>query len=258
MASASSSIQNEFSSALHRGTASDVQACIDRGAKLDEQLDFCGLTMFPLHFTVLTGSLQKVEVLIAANAPLESRILGGETPLHSAVQFRDDLPMSSQLLRREIVQILIRAGANLQADENYSVTPLGTASRDVDMAIMLLREGARFHVERTVWLATPALGASQIRAETHRAIYDRMIPVIDTLHDRVTQEVRAFIFAWEANPAMSFPLPIVQHIVALHLAILEEVPKLGSFEEQPSPSSWTIPGGDRDTLVRELRVPWSS
>ena len=96
MAAAASSLQGEFRSALLRGSASDVQACIDRGAAVDEFDDPLEMGMTPLHLAVETGQLKTVQVLLAANAPLESKMQGGDTPLHCAVQFRDDLPSSSQ------------------------------------------------------------------------------------------------------------------------------------------------------------------
>ena len=70
-----------------------------------------------------------------------------------------------------------------------------------------------------------------------------MITVIDTLHDRVTQEVAAFVFAWKNRQSLSLlPFEMINLIARESLAILSEVPKLPPFEQQPAPTSSTIPG----------------
>ncbi|UCC80575.1 MAG: ankyrin repeat domain-containing protein [Candidatus Zixiibacteriota bacterium] len=92
-----------------------------------------GLT--PLHYTALRGQVELIDRLIALGADIDARTIDGETPLHYTV-WRNQL---------EAAERLLKAGARHDLKENYGRTPLHHAARETgnrEMAELLIRYGA--------------------------------------------------------------------------------------------------------------------
>jgi ankyrin repeat protein len=118
------------STALHFTAQKGRDGCVevatlllDHGAKIDA-LDHDGKT--PLHLAVRRRRLDLVKFLLArgARARTQDKTLGC-TPLHSAVERanEDALPSIS------VLELLLRAGADVNVRNEFGETPLGVALR---------------------------------------------------------------------------------------------------------------------------------
>lgn len=88
---------------------------IERGADLEAKDSGAGAS--PLHFAVMKGNRQIVDLLVNRGADVNSRTRNGTTPLHTAVLYS----------RLEIAEFLIGKGANVNAESVSGATPLALA-----------------------------------------------------------------------------------------------------------------------------------
>jgi ankyrin repeat protein len=164
--------KDEFEwAALHtaakNGRAGAAELLIERGAAVDAK-DSDGLT--PLHYAVKSRSAETVKILLKRGADVNMKTKGGNTPLHRAVEFeiKDIVPILDYVMdnsnydvdspeflifeillandRAGIVEILVQAGADVNAVNNGGKTPLDLIpkeKRDSAIGKYLIARGAK-------------------------------------------------------------------------------------------------------------------
>ena len=81
----------------------------------------------PLHEAACHGSTTLVEILLANNAPVNMRDYKyGGTPLHDACE-SCDCPHHKYTCALDVIDMLVRHGAELESSNKYGRTPLGAA-----------------------------------------------------------------------------------------------------------------------------------
>ena len=109
-----------------------------------------GLT--PLHLACMGGHMETAQALIARGAKVDARCDTGDTPLMNALlgenPYSNSVPwldekMSNPERVKQLVDLLIRAGADINAGNDASETPLWNAIRyhDADMMAHLITQG---------------------------------------------------------------------------------------------------------------------
>lgn len=117
----------------------ELGADIHRGERLANDLTY-------LHHAAMAGSADAVRVLLAAGSDPEARDRAGRTAFHCAAQSDRDEGAATfadtNICR--IVTLLIEAGANLGAADDYGTTPLHRAAENAhaEMVRLLLKHGS--------------------------------------------------------------------------------------------------------------------
>ena len=88
----------------------------------------------PLHWAVLSNSLEMVSLLIKYHAEIEEKDAQGNTSLHIAAQYGLE----------KIVDLLIKSGASLEAQNTFGSTPLHNAvdMNKKEVVLLLLQMGS--------------------------------------------------------------------------------------------------------------------
>lgn len=121
-----------------KGHVEVVKAIVGKGASVDSRTKD-GFT--PLHLGVKFGKYDLVETLLGLGAELQLKALkGGQTALHLATQLIDG---------EEIVELLIRSGADVDAVDDNQETSLHSASRarNVKAVQLLLDDGVKLDLQ---------------------------------------------------------------------------------------------------------------
>ena len=118
--------------AASNGNMQALSLLLKAGAMTDVQ-DFN--EMYPLDLAILGNHLEAVVLLTKAGAKLNSKSFGGSTALHRALE---------KEINPQIAVHLIRAGANVNAEDDEKDTPLHYAVNmgNVDLVKALLKAGA--------------------------------------------------------------------------------------------------------------------
>ena len=89
----------------------------------------------PLHYAVMKGRMQIVDLLLSRGADVNSRTRNGTTPLHTAALYA----------RKEVAERLLEKQADINAVSNSGATPLAlaAAARNHPIAEMLRGRGAK-------------------------------------------------------------------------------------------------------------------
>lgn len=121
-----------------RGHVEVVKAIVAKGENVDSRTKD-GFT--PLHLAVKFGKHELVEALLGLGSNLHLKaIKGGETALHLATLVSDG---------QDCVDLLIRSGADVDAVDSRSETPLHFASRanNIKAVELLLNDGAKIDLQ---------------------------------------------------------------------------------------------------------------
>lgn len=123
------------------GTTKLGRLLLDNGANIEGQNH---LQQTPLHLAAAHGNQEIASLLIERGANVNKRDIKSKTPLHYAV-YGDiwRMELNDHLLTAEI---LIHAGADLQAQTNAGETPLELAKHHVgypELAALLIQYGAK-------------------------------------------------------------------------------------------------------------------
>lgn len=121
-----------------RGHVEVVKAIVAKGENVDSRTKD-GFT--PLHLAVKFGKHELVEALLGLGANLQLKaVKGGETALHLATQVSDG---------QDCVDLLIRSGADVDAIDSRSETPLHFATRanNIKAVELLLNDGAKIELQ---------------------------------------------------------------------------------------------------------------
>ena len=103
--------------AAEKGDLAGVQAELDKGVDVDED-DDSWPEMTPLHYAVVEGHTEVVELLIANGANVNAKDEEGWTPLHLTAYWGG----------KEITELLIAKGADVNAKNTWIGTPLDIAT----------------------------------------------------------------------------------------------------------------------------------
>lgn len=146
-----------------------VQLLLDAGVAVDSA-DDVGMT--PLHAAASCGRHEAVRLLLAAKAAVECRDSEGRTALMCAVQGRElrhsrwastPAKYSSTPGHKAVVQELLAAGADVDAADNSSNTPLHAAVRCGHVSVIRPLLAAGPNVAATNSLGVPPLHAAASR-----------------------------------------------------------------------------------------------
>lgn len=152
--------------AAHRGEPGSVRALLAAGAGVNETNKW---RQTPLMGAAGSGSIEKVTALLDAGADVRAADHRGETALHIAAS--TDAP-------RELLELLIRRGAVVDAADLDGVTPLMKAAEraDAEHVRCLLSAGASPLISDRINQWTARDWASKRDDERGRAVMDLLSP----------------------------------------------------------------------------------
>lgn len=106
---------------------------LEQGADVEAKDPRSGAS--PLHYAVMKGRMQIVDLLLSRGADVNSRTRNGTTPLHTAALYA----------RKEVAERLLEQHADINAVSAGGSTPLAlaTAAKNKPIAEMLREHGAR-------------------------------------------------------------------------------------------------------------------
>ena len=124
-------------SSLHelvaKGDFAGARKAIDQGADLEAKDPGTGASV--LHYAVMRGNPEILQLLLSKGVDVNSRTKNGTTPLHTAVLYN----------RYEVAETLLNKGAEVDAKSSSGATPLAiaTTARNRDIAELLRARGAK-------------------------------------------------------------------------------------------------------------------
>ena len=116
-----------------KGDFDGARKAIEQGADLEAKDPGTGASV--LHYAVMRGNPEILQLLINKGVDVNSRTKNGTTPLHTAVLYN----------RYEVAEMLLNKGADVDAKSSSGATPLAiaTTARNRDIAEMLRARGAK-------------------------------------------------------------------------------------------------------------------
>lgn len=124
-------------SSLHglvaKGDFDGARKAIEQGADLEAKDPGTGASV--LHYAVMRGNPEILQLLLAKGVDVNSRTKNGTTPLHTAVLYN----------RYEVAEMLLNKGAEVDAKSSSGATPLAiaTTARNRDISELLRARGAK-------------------------------------------------------------------------------------------------------------------
>ena len=124
-------------SSLHelvaKGDFTGARKAIEQGADLEAKDPGTGASV--LHYAVMRGNPEILQLLLSKGVDVNSRTKNGTTPLHTAVLYN----------RYEVAETLLNKGAEVDAKSSSGATPLAiaTTARNRDIAELLRARGAK-------------------------------------------------------------------------------------------------------------------
>jgi ankyrin repeat protein len=116
-----------------KGDFDGARKAIEQGADLEAKDPGTGASV--LHYAVMRGNPEILQLLLSKGVDVNSRTRNGTTPLHTAVLYN----------RYEIAETLLNKGAEVDAKSSSGATPLAiaTTARNRDIADLLRARGAK-------------------------------------------------------------------------------------------------------------------
>ena len=116
-----------------KGDFDATRKLIEQGADIEAKDPGTGASV--LHYAVMRGSPEILQLLLTKNVDVNSRTRNGTTPLHTAVLYN----------RYEVAELLLNKGADVDAKSSSGATPLAiaTTARNRSMADLLRARGAK-------------------------------------------------------------------------------------------------------------------
>ena len=130
----------------------DVQACLDAGADINSQSEN-EFGLAPLHLAVVAKNTQAITALLKADANTEIQdYVSGQTPLHYAAKYGT----------ARIINLLIDAGAIIDAEDHSGATPLHVAASSNPETLDALLDATADVKARDKNGATPLHNAAEV------------------------------------------------------------------------------------------------
>lgn len=119
--------------AVVNGDLAGTLKMLDQGTDIESKDPGSGAS--PLHYAVMKGRMEIVNLLLSRGADVNSRTRNGTTPLHTAALYA----------RKEVAERLIEQRADINAVSSSGATPLtlSTAAKNWPIAEMLKARGAK-------------------------------------------------------------------------------------------------------------------
>ena len=116
-----------------KGDFDGARKAIEQGADIEAKDSGTGASV--LHYAVMRGNPEILQLLLSKGADVNSRTKNGTTPLHTAVLYN----------RYEVAEMLLNKGADVDAKSSSGATPLAiaTTARNRDIAELLRARGAK-------------------------------------------------------------------------------------------------------------------
>ncbi len=116
-----------------KGDFDGARKAIEQGADLEAKVPGTGASV--LHYAVMRGNPEILQLLLSKGVDVNSRTRNGTTPLHTAVLYN----------RYEVAEMLLNKGAEVDAKSSSGATPLAiaTTARNRDIADLLRARGAK-------------------------------------------------------------------------------------------------------------------
>lgn len=116
-----------------KGDFDNARKLIEQGADVEAKDPGTGASV--LHYAVMRGNPEILQLLLGRGVDVNSRTKNGTTPLHTAVLYN----------RYEVAELLINRGADVDAKSASGATPLALASaaKRREIAELLRSRGAR-------------------------------------------------------------------------------------------------------------------
>ena len=116
-----------------KGDFDGARKAIEQGADLEAKDPGTGASV--LHYAVMRGNPEILQLLLSKGVDVNSRTRNGTTPLHTAVLYN----------RYEVAETLLNKGAEVDAKSSSGATPLAiaTTARNRDIAELLRARGAK-------------------------------------------------------------------------------------------------------------------
>ncbi|HEV8095553.1 MAG TPA: ankyrin repeat domain-containing protein [Burkholderiales bacterium] len=116
-----------------KGDFENARKLIEQGADLEAKDPGTGASV--LHYAVMRGNPEILQLLLGRGVDVNSRTRNGTTPLHTAVLYN----------RYEVAEMLLNKGADVGAKSTSGATPLAiaTAAKNRTIADLLRARGAK-------------------------------------------------------------------------------------------------------------------
>jgi hypothetical protein len=130
---AAQAVSRNLHEAVVGGDYETTLRLLDQGADIEAKDPKSGAS--PLHYAVMKGRMQIVDLLLSRGADVNSRTRNGTTPLHTAALYA----------RKEVAERLLEQHADINAVSAGGSTPLAlaTAAKNKPIAEMLRERGAK-------------------------------------------------------------------------------------------------------------------
>ncbi len=152
---------NSIYRAAEKGDTKRIAEILKKNPELVNTLNKAGLT--PLHYAALENHVDVAKILLSMGADIEAKRLGGFTPLHDAIYRKHkDISefliahgakihgeMSEAYIDKEMVQLLLDLGADVNQRDERDISPIDQAVMcgSIDVLKLLLDHGANINAK---------------------------------------------------------------------------------------------------------------
>lgn len=194
--------------AVHMKHTGVLKVLVEHGADLRPRFTNSGRSV--LHHAVATHYLEGVRCLIFAKVDIDSQTVNGNTALHYVAFY------GGGAHSKEILQLLLNAGANIEAKSDVGHTPLHSAAYRGELEIVkgLLDAGASVGA-RSGYLRTPL---HQAAVNGHLQVVQKLLNEGADIHDEDENGETAIHLACHTRCEQN--LSVIKHLLGREASVL--------------------------------------